>query len=457
MAASILTNSSAMIALQTLRSTNNQLADVNNQISTGKKVATAKDNAAVFAISEVMESDVAGFQAVSESLSLGESTVAVASNAANEIGNILNEIKGRIVAANEDNVDRQSLQNEIVSLRDQISSIVSSAQFNGLNLIDGSNDGAGGFSVLSSLDRDSSGSVTTNSITFDPTGTNLSSASGTDLVNNGAAVVTFGGNNVAAFDPAGGDVLDAGLTSAQIAADATKTGFGLEAVGGDDDFSLAAFIPLDAAGAAAAGAAALSAEDVDLVGGAPDDGVIAGDKITVGVGNTVATYTVIEGDRTEDIAAGLRTALVEAGIDQDVFQLDTNATAGGLTVNNLSAQQVNGFYQVTRASGGLAGLDAINVSTAAGAAAAVSQIEGFIQNAVDAQAQLGTTEKRLEIQGDFMSTLIDSFKAGIGGLVDADLEEASARLQSLQVQQQLGVQALSIANQAPQNILALFR
>ncbi|MEM9099184.1 MAG: flagellin, partial [Pseudomonadota bacterium] len=83
--------------------------------------------------------------------------------------------------------------------------------------------------------------------------------------------------------------------------------------------------------------------------------------------------------------------------------------------------------------------------------------EGMIDSVIDAQAVFGTAENRLEIQNEFMSTLIDSFKSGIGTLVDADLEEASARLQSLQVQQQLGTQALSIANQAPQSILALFR
>ena len=76
---------------------------------------------------------------------------------------------------------------------------------------------------------------------------------------------------------------------------------------------------------------------------------------------------------------------------------------------------------------------------------------------MDSQAALGTVERRVELQTTFMSNLIDSFKSGIGALVDANLEEASARLQALQVQQQLGIQALSIANQAPQNILALFR
>ena len=86
MSASVLTNTSAMIALQTLRATNSNLNEVNNQISTGKKVATAKDSAAVFAITKVMSSDVAGFQAITESLSLGQATLGVASNAAQQVG-----------------------------------------------------------------------------------------------------------------------------------------------------------------------------------------------------------------------------------------------------------------------------------------------------------------------------------------------------------------------------------
>ncbi|MEO0957490.1 MAG: flagellin, partial [Pseudomonadota bacterium] len=149
MTSSILTNQSAMIALQNLRSTNSQLSDINNQISTGKKVATARDNAAVFAISQVMESDVAGFRAITESLALGSSTLAVASNATTEIGSLLNEIKGKIVSANEENVDRATLQNEIDQLRGQIDGIVGSAQFNGLNLLQSEEE----ISVLSSSHR----------------------------------------------------------------------------------------------------------------------------------------------------------------------------------------------------------------------------------------------------------------------------------------------------------------
>jgi flagellin len=81
----------------------------------------------------------------------------------------------------------------------------------------------------------------------------------------------------------------------------------------------------------------------------------------------------------------------------------------------------------------------------------------MIDTTIDAAAAFGSSQGRIETQSDFISQLTDSLKSGIGALVDADMEETSARLQALQVQQQLGVQSLSIANQAPQTILSLFR
>ena len=98
---SILTNNSAMVALQTLKMVNKNLSETQNAISTGKTVASAKDNSAVWAISKVMESDVQGFKAIQDSLSLGESTVAVARNASETVTDLLNEMKGKIVAAQE--------------------------------------------------------------------------------------------------------------------------------------------------------------------------------------------------------------------------------------------------------------------------------------------------------------------------------------------------------------------
>ena len=82
---SILTNNGAMVALQTLKSVNDNLTETQNAISTGKEIGTAKDNSAVWAISKTMESDIAGFEAIEEGLAVGEATVAVASAGAEQI------------------------------------------------------------------------------------------------------------------------------------------------------------------------------------------------------------------------------------------------------------------------------------------------------------------------------------------------------------------------------------
>ncbi|MDP7150650.1 MAG: flagellin [Paracoccaceae bacterium] len=273
---SILTNNSAMVALQTLKSINSNLAKTQSEISTGKSIGTAKDNSAIWAISKVMESDVAGFKAVSDSLSLGESTVAVASAGAEQITNILNEMKEKVVAATGENVDNAKITADVDELKSQITSIIAASQFNGTNLLDTA--GNAGITVLSSLDRDSGGTVTAANITV--------------------ASVDF-----------------------------------------------------------------------------------------------------------------------EANLD----------------------------------------LTTIDVSSSANADTSIAAMETLIQTAVDGAAQLGASAKRIQDQNVFVGKVKDAMTQGISSLVDTDMEEASARLQALQSQQQLGVQSLSIANQAPQTILSLFR
>jgi flagellin len=159
---SILTNTSAMTALQTLKGINKNLSMIQEQVSTGKKINSAKDNAGIWAVSSVMDSDVRGFKAISESLSLGQATVAVARNAAETVKDLLVEMKALIVTSQGENVDRQKLQNDITQLSDQINSTIQAAQFNGKNLLlTASTD----MLVLSSLDRDGAGAVTVSEIT----------------------------------------------------------------------------------------------------------------------------------------------------------------------------------------------------------------------------------------------------------------------------------------------------
>lgn len=103
------------------------------------------------------------------------------------------------------------------------------------------------------------------------------------------------------------------------------------------------------------------------------------------------------------------------------------------------------------------GLSGVDLLTQTDASTALTAIDAALATVNAAMATLGSQAKQVETHNTFVSKLMDALESGIGKLVDADLAKESARLQGLQVQQQLGVQALSIANQAPQVILSLFR
>jgi len=509
---SILTNNSAMVALQTLKSVNANLQQTQSEISTGKSVASAKDNAAVWAISKVMESDVKGFKGIQESLSLGESTVATARNASETVTDLLTDIKGKIVAAQEENVDRDKIQIDIEALRDTIKSVIGAAQFNGLNLVQGTDD----VNILSSLDRSGSGTVTASNITVarqdlttkagtfgsgatlagnitssDTSIDSTNAANSLDLTFAGTATdnlsVTINGTTVTqAFDT------DAATTMDALRGQINQLGLtGITAAGTGDTIELQntnAFQQLEvgwntggtntmavvnngntdqnATAAATPGTATLSyrAEEVVLSTVAK---VNEGDSYRISVNGNDYNYVAGKGENMEDVARGLKTAIDggnETGVATSVMKDDTTGawkvlvdydgsdTGAGATMTLADTGQAGGT-----ASGGLFGLDNIDVTSNAGADAALGNIETLIQNSIDASAAFGSAEGRIDTQSSFVSKMIDSLKSGIGTLVDADLEETSARLQALQVQQQLATQSLSIANQAPQNILSLFR
>ncbi|WP_166417915.1 flagellin N-terminal helical domain-containing protein [Cochlodiniinecator piscidefendens] len=419
---SILTNNGAMVALQTLKSINSGLLDTQKEISTGKSVASAKDNSAVWAISKVMESDVKGFKGISDSLALGESTVSVARQASETVTDLLTDIKGKIVAAQEDNVDRTKIQSDIDALVGQIGSVVGAAQFNGLNLVDGSASGTNtngqtGINVLSSLDRAADGSVSSSSIGVDAQ--NLSLTAGAALTT--AAASIGGGAAPATID---------------------ENGSGTETVT-LDTFSFQG------------GGAALASDDAAAVA-ATTTGLLAGDTLSFTIGSVEAQYTVKEGDTEESLVSGLKNAFQGNGLSDTDFTLDLS-TAGQLAVTNETNAAVSMSFTATRGTGGLGGLSSLDVSNGSNAATALGSIENMIQTSIDAAASFGSVQGRIETQSTFVSNLTDSLKSGIGAMVDANMEEASARLQALQTQQQLGIQALSIANQAPQSIMSLFR
>jgi flagellin len=387
-----------MVALQTLKTINKNLSATQNQISTGKQIANAKDNAAIWAITTVMSTDVSGFKAIGESLSLGDATLSVARDGAETVADLLDQLKGKVVAAQEQNVDRTKIQADVDALRNQIITVVDAAQFNGLNLLKG--DAAQQtISVLASLNRTTTG-VTASQITFAR-----------------APLDAARGTLPGALTQAAGAAL-AASTAVTVTAGATYT------VG-------------------------------DVVG--LKFTTSAGEGVTVTTAITTADLALTADALATALAGRLDTALGASGLAGGGTIAVTGAAGGLIQVADATttltySRTVQGFQ-----GGGLAALTPINVTTKEGAASALNAMEQMIQAAITAASAFGSAQGRIATQGEYVSKIMDGLSSGVGALVDADMEEASARLQALQVQQQLGVQALSIANQSPQNILALFQ
>ncbi|MBR1087991.1 flagellin [Bradyrhizobium manausense] len=134
-----------------------------------------------------------------------------------------------------------------------------------------------------------------------------------------------------------------------------------------------------------------------------------------------------------------------------------------LTISNYSLYTSSTTGILDKVSGG-ASVDTIDISTLTDSAADQTTLSGYItqvtaaiNSVASAAADLGAVKNRIATNTDFVKTLMDSVNRGVGQLVDADMNAESTRLQALQTQQQLGVQALSIANQNSQSILSLFR
>jgi flagellin len=311
---SIITNSSAMGALATLRSINSSMETTQERISSGLRVGTAADNAAYWSIATTMRSDNKALSAVQDALGLGAAKTDVASSAMENSKDVVDEIKKKLVTASEPGVDKSKIQKEIKELQNQLLSIAKSASFSGENWVfTDPNNAAGTKSVVGSFNRDAKGNVSLTTLQYD---TNKSSLI---EMNASGAFVTTG----------------TGLLSSNI-------------------------------------------------------------SYTDTTGATVAlTFSVM----TLDI---------------------TNMTGGALSQ-------------------------------------ALSGVDSILTQMTDAAADLGALNSRIDLQKGFVENLSDSIEKGVGRLVDADMNEESTRLKALQTQQQLGIQALSIANSNSQNILSLFR
>ena len=155
---SINTNAGALVALQNLASTQMSLATTQNVISTGKSVNTAKDNGAIWSIANTMSGKVTALDAVKDSLNRATSTIDVAMSAGQQVSDLLTQMKAKALAASDTSLDstsRASLNQDFKSLLSQITTVVSNADFNGVNMIK-----ASGTTIYALANDDGSSKIT---------------------------------------------------------------------------------------------------------------------------------------------------------------------------------------------------------------------------------------------------------------------------------------------------------
>ncbi len=305
---SVITNASALIALQNLNATNSKLAATQSRVNTGLKVQGAKDNAATWAIAQNQRADMNALESVKTSLNRATSVADVALAAGQQISDILVELRQKATAAADPSASdatRKAYNDEFQSLLKSLQSFADNASFDGENILNGKVNGSR---------------------------PNPSATPPTTLT-----TLNFLAN-----------------------ADASET-------------------------------ITMNRQDMSLLG--------------LGL----ATWGVV-----------------------------TPADPGPPPAPAVMGQ-------------------VMTLSLETDPATALAAVEAALTDASSKLAELGAQSKQIEKHTLFVTKLMDSLEVGVGNLVDADMARESARLQALQVQQQLGAQALSIANQAPQIILSLFK
>ncbi len=410
---SINTNASAMMALQSLNMTNKRLETTQAAISTGFRISSAKDNAAYWSIATTMRSDNKALSTVQDALGLGAATIDVASTALESSIEVADEIKKKLVAAREPGVDRSKIQTEITELQSQLSSVATSASFSSENWLS-VDSGAAGYngskSIVSSFNRTSSG-VSIGTISVDITALELYDSNDQSGIIDQDRTLTSGGPVTAEVWTLTPTDLEATETlQIQIGGSTYSENFDTDVATtlGNLVTTHEAAINAQTGGVLAAGATELTITNAagdDLTGGGISGLVIGGDAGTVAVGETDGTPA------------------------STFFKLSTM---------DISA--------LTDSAADLTTLETY-----------ISGVDDVVSEMTTAATNLGAIQSRVDIQSNFVSNLIDAVDRGIGQLVDADMTEESTKLQALQVQQQLGVQALSIANGQSQSILSLFR
>jgi flagellin len=424
---SILTNAAAMAALQTLRAIDRNLETTQARVSSGLRVETAADNAAYWSIATTMRSDNSALSTVQDALGLGAAKVDTAYAAMESAIDTVTEIKTKIVAAYGVGANRGKIQEEIAQLQEQLKSIAESATFSGENWLQDSISDGGTPAVetpvtkrvVASFTRSASGEVSVKTVDY--------------LLNSETVLFDLSGGNLGILD-----------SSARFVAESETAVAVTSNVGGvvtTEEFA----VPIYTDAELAALGADTNAADAQIYTIGTSHYLKTGDGQWVEVTDTDPltapdATTPVHSDGTTDYFF-----VVSAADNLDNRELDISVST--LDINDLGSLATT---MNTMAPGSVANDDDV-----------LDMMARFIDKQLlamtSAASSLGSIQSRINLQEDFIASLIDVIDKGVGRLVDADMNEESTRLKALQTQQQLGIQSLSIANTNAENILQLFR
>ena len=425
---SLLTNTSAMVALQTLRSINSSLDQTNNRVSTGLRVNTAADNAAYWSIATTIKSDNGALGAVNDSLSLGASTLSTTYTGLNTAVTSLNDLKNQLTTATGENVDKAKIQQTIESIQAQLQSVADAASFSGQNWLSTGTDSGSALqkTIVSSLSRNSSNQLTIGTIGVDITSVHLY-GNDTGILDKTIALDGYAADSgnaptveTAAVDFATADdvvsfnVTPNGGSTVLVTIDQTTL-----ANAGLSDTKIRSNGDLVAVLNQALTDAGVSGITASVDGTTGNVSFASADTFTIGGASDAGTDTIDVNDLGLDTAA-LTTATTSTDVTS-VADIDIT-TADSTTIQN--------YLRV---------------------------VDQALSEVTDAASSIGAYQNRVTSQQNFVKALQDANTTAVGALVDANMEEESTKLKALQTQQQLAVQSLSIANSSTQNILVLFR
>ena len=426
MTLSINTNSAAMAALESLSTTTAALNATENEVSTGKKVSTSSDDPAIYAISQSMSGNIAGLAAVSDGLSLGAQVVNTANTAAQDISSTLQTLQNSVTKAGDTGIDQSTMQTQVANAINEINAYARGSTFNGVNVLTSQADSGaanGSANIVTGLQG--------NSITI----ANQMGTSGLTTLSSFLGLTGAGFAAGATASATDQTVLNAAETGVNI-----KTSSTLAAT----DFGNGANVVLKN------GDGTTTTFEFDTTGtqttSANTTGATANHVVTVLVDPTNQSTSAMLGN--------LVNAMNQNGYNA-VIQNDGSINVTGQGVASSTAAAADATPGTASAAGSNTGIDGGTQLNAS--AAAITTVQGAISKMNAISTTLGASSQEITGMQSFTSDLSDALTTGVGGLTDADLSTASAKLTSLQTKQQLAIQSLSIANSQSQSILSLFR